>query len=327
MRNRAYLFSAAAAALAAAVSGADAFAETYPARPIRMIVPLPPGSASDVLARTVGTALARAYKQQVVIDNRPGAGGLIGSGMLIKARADGYTLALIAAPHLAAALMQTELPYRPLEDVTPVIHVASIPGVIVVAPTVPAKNLQELIALVKAKPRTLNFASFGVGTVGHLSAEILNSAAGLDAVHVPFKELGSINSEMAAGRVHYFVPTTTASQMLVGSNAKIRAIAVTSAKRSGLFPDVPTVAEAGVPSAQSEGWFGIAAPARMSKALVTQLNEDIARLLQEPEIRSSFSRQDAVPADDTSPSGFAKLLSAEYARFHALIKRADFQSK
>ena len=312
-------------AVAAAFAASTAFADSYPAKPIRMIVPLPPGSASDVLARTVGTALSNIYKQQIVIDNRPGAGGLIGSTALVNARADGYTLALVAAPHLAAPLMQSQPPYRPLHDVTPVVHVASIPGVLIVAPTVPAKTLQEFVALIKAKPGELNYASFGVGTVGHLSAEILNSAAGLKAVHVPFKELGAINNEMANGRVHYFVPTTTASQMLVNANTKVRPIAVTSTKRSGLFPEVPTMIEAGLPAAQSEGWFGVVAPAGLPKALVAKLNTDVAKILSEPDIRSVFSKQDAVPADDTSPAAFAKLLASEHARYESLIKKAGLR--
>jgi tripartite-type tricarboxylate transporter receptor subunit TctC len=300
-------------------------AQQYPAKPIRMIVPLPPGTASDLLARTVGTVLSERYHQQIVIDNRPGAGGLIGSTLLTKARADGYTLALVAAPHLASPLLQREPPYRPLEDITPIVELASIPNVVVVAPNLPVKTLPELIALVKANPGRYNYASFGIGTVGFISAEILNAASGMKAVHVPFKDLGSISAEMVAGRVHYFVPTTTSAHTMFRGNAGVRGIAVTSVKRSAMLPDLPTVQELGLPAAQSEGWFGIVAPASLPRKLVAKLNADIVKVLHEPDTKEKFARLDAAIVDDTSAEAFGRLLKSEFARYRKLFKDSGIQ--
>lgn len=300
-----------------------ASAAQYPVKPVRTIVPLPAGTASDLLARTLGNALSDEYHQQFVIDNRPGAGGLIGSTLLTKARADGYTLAVIAAPHLAAPLMQRDPPYRPLEDIAPIIELASIPNVIVVAPDLPVKSLHGFIDLVRKNPGRYNYASFGIGTVGYLAAETFNAAAGVKAVHVGFKDLGSINSEMAGGHVHYFVPTTTSAEALFRGGAGVRPLAVTSTKRSALLPDVPTVAEAGLPAAESDGWFGLVAPARTPATIIAKLNADIVAILRKPDTREKFSHLDAEIVRDTTPDGFARLLKSEYERFQELIKRSD----
>ena len=316
-----------AAGLAALVAAATAAAQPFPDRPIRMIVPLPPGTASDFLARTLGLSLSDAYKQQVVVDNRPGAGGLIGSGIVAKSSADGYTLAMVAPPHVVGPLLQLNPPYRPLEDFAAVVEVASLPNVVVVAPGVPAKNLQELIALIKPKPGQFNYASVGFGTSSHLAPEILNRAAGISVVHVPFKVIPDVMSEMAAGRVHYTVFTAPASLTMLRGDAKLRAIAVTSAKRSATFPDLPTVAEAGLPEATSDAWFGILAPAGTPRKVIMQLNADVVKILRQPETRDKFARQGAELVDDTSPDGFAKLMKAEYTRYQKLIKDAGLKQQ
>jgi len=306
----------ACAALLVAVAGAQQF----PERPIRMVVPLPPGTASDFLARTLGQRLADIYKQQVVVDNRPGAGGLIGSTIVAKASADGYTLAMIAPPHVVGPLLQKEPPYRPLDDFAAVIEVASLPNVIVIAPGLPVKNLQELVALIKPRPGEFNYASVGFGTSSHLAPEILNRAAGLKVVHVPFKVIPDVMTEMAAGRVHYTVFTAPASLTMLRGDPKLRAIAVTSARRSATFPDLPTVAEAGLPDAQSDAWFGIVAPAGTPKKVIAQINADVVKVLREAETREKFLRQGAEFVDDTTPDAFARLMKTEYLRYQKLIK-------
>ena len=304
----------------AALLVAAAGAQQFPERPIRMVVPLPPGTASDFLARTLGQRLADIYKQQVVVDNRPGAGGLIGSTIVAKASADGYTLAMIAPPHVVGPLLQKEPPYRPLDDFAAVIEVASLPNVIVIAPSVPAKNLQELVALIKPRPGEFNYASVGFGTSSHLAPEILNRAAGLKVVHVPFKVIPDVMSEMAAGRVHYTVFTAPASLTMLRGDPKLRAIAVTSARRSATFPDLPTVTEAGFPEATSDAWFGIVAPAGTPKKIIAQINADVIKVLREPETKEKFLRQGAEFVDDTTPDGFGRLLKTEYLRYQKLIK-------
>lgn len=308
----------AAVALAAAAAGTPA--QPYPNRPIRMIVPLPPGTASDFLARTLGQRLSETYRQQVVVDNRPGAGGLIGSGIVATSAPDGYTLAMIAPPHIVGPLLQAKPPYRPIEDFTAVIEVATLPNVIVVAPGVPAKNVQELVALIRPKPGQYNYASVGFGTSSHTAPEIFNRAAGISVVHVPFKVIPDVMTEMAAGRVHYTVFTAPASLTMLRGDSKLRAIAVTSAKRSATFPDLPTVAEAGLPEATSDAWFGIVAPAGLSKALVAQINADVVKILREPETKEKFARQAAELVDDTSPAAFDRLMKAEYARYRKLLQ-------
>lgn len=309
---------------AALLAAAAAVAQQFPDKPIRMIVPLPPGSASDFLARTLGQSLSDAYKQQVVVDNRPGAGGLIGSTILTKATPDGYTLAMIAPPHIVATLLQSDPPYRPLADVVAVVAVATIPNLVVVAPNVPANNLQEFIAFAKLKPGQLNYASVGYGTLAHLSAEILIRAAGISAVHVPFKLNADAYAEMQAGRVHFFVFTVPAAAPML-REGKLRALAITGAKRSGAFPDVPAIGEAGLPGAQSVGWWGVVAPAGTPRKAVTRLNGDIVKILREPETREKFARQGAEVIDDTTPEGFMNLMKSEYVRYRKLIKDAGIK--
>ena len=299
--------------------------QAFPDKPIRMIVPLPPGTASDFLARTLGQSLSDAYQQQVVVDNRPGAGGMIGSSIVAKATPDGYTLAMVAAPHLLAPLLQITPPYRPLADFSAVVEVASLPNVVVVAASVPAKNIMELVALIKPKPGQFNYASLGFGTASHLAPEIFNRAAGISVVHVPFKVIPDVMTEMAAGRVHYTIFTAPASLTILRGDPRLRAIAVTSAKRSATFPDLPTVAEAGLPEAQSDVWFGVLAPAGTPARIVNRLNADIVRILREPATKEKFARQGAELVDDTTPAGFARLLETEYVRYQKLIKDAGLK--
>lgn len=313
-----------AAATACAQAASPSPGQAFPERPIRMIVPLPPGTASDFLARTLSIPLSEAYKHQVVVDNRPGAGGLIGSGLVAKATPDGYTLAMIAPPHIVATLLQTKPPYHPLQDFVAVIQVASIPNVLVVAPGMPAKNVQELVALLKSRPGHYNFASVGVGTLAHMAAEIFNRAAGVKSVHVPFKIVADAYSETLADRVHYFLFTVpTASPLL--RDGKLRPLAVTGAKRSSALPDLPTVAEAGLPDAQSDGWFGILAPAGTPGKIVAQLRADVVKILNEPRTRDAFARQGAEPVVDSTPDAFTNLMKSEYARFQTLIEEVGIK--
>ncbi|HEY7658774.1 MAG TPA: tripartite tricarboxylate transporter substrate binding protein [Burkholderiales bacterium] len=313
----AFLFAAAAGA--AATAPAAMAAEKFPVRPIRMIVPLPPGTASDFLARVLGERLGDAYKQQVVVDNRPGAGGLIGSSLLTKATADGYTYGMIAPPHVVAPMLRKDPPYHPLKDVTPVMEVAVIANVLMVAPRLPAKNVRELVALAKSKPGQLNYASVGVGTIAHIAAAIFNHAAGIEAVHVPFKVLGDVFAETIAGNVHYFIFTVPSTLPMI-KDGRLRPLAVTTATRSVALPDIPTMAEAGLPGAQSDGWFGIVAPAGAPRRVVAQVSADVARILRDPKIQQRFALQGAVPSADSSPDRFTKRMQEEYVGFQKLIK-------
>ena len=301
-----------------AAAGAAGAAEQYPTKPIRVMVPFPPGAASDFLARVVGARMAEVYGQQAVVDNRPGAGGLIGSQIVAKAIPDGYTLGLVGQPHLSNTLLRDPHPYDPLKDFASVTLVAVIPNVIVLGNGVPATNVKELIALARAKPGQLNFGSAGVGSSSHLAGEMMVGAAGIKAVHVPFKTLGDIFAEMIAGRVHFYVfPLPAVMPML--KEGRLKAIATATPKRTPSLPNVPTTAEAGFGEYQSESWFGFVTPAGVPKPLIAKLNADFARMLQEPAMRERF-QQGGAEARFGTPGEFHALQRDEYQRLAKLIK-------
>ncbi|HKA38191.1 MAG TPA: tripartite tricarboxylate transporter substrate-binding protein, partial [Burkholderiales bacterium] len=275
MKHRPLLIAAALAALLAAAAAA---AQTYPSRPIRLVVPFPPGTASDFIGRTIGAGLTDLYKMQVVVDNRPGAGGLVGTPIVLQATPDGYTLGLFAPPYLTSPMLQKKEPYRSLQDGLPVVQAGGVPNVIGVSLSLPAKTLKEFIAYARGRPGELNYASVGVGSISHLSAEILNGAAGVKIVHVPFKLLADAWGEIFSGRVQLFVFTGPSSVPMV-KDGRVRALAVSTAKRISALPDVPTVAEAGLPAAEHTAWFGVFVPAGTPKALVSKLAADVNTVL------------------------------------------------
>jgi tripartite-type tricarboxylate transporter receptor subunit TctC len=315
----------AAASVLLLAAGAAIAQEKYPNKPIRMVVPFPPGAASDFLARAVGQKLNELYGQQIVIDNRPGAGGIVGSTLISKAAPDGYTLGMVGQPHLVNALLQKEPPYRPLEDIACVTEVASLPNVLVIAPNLPVKSVSDLIALAKAKPGQLNFGSAGIGSSSHIAGEAFKAAAGIDVVHVPFKLLSDIFTEMLAGRVHLYVfPLPAVMPML--KDGKLHPLAVGTPKRTPSLPDVPTISESGLPGFQTESWFGVVAPARTPRTIVMQLNRDIANILKTPDIKERFLRQGADPVFG-APEEFQKLMQTEFVRYQKLVKAAGISAQ
>ncbi len=303
-----------------------ACAQQFPERPIRIVVPLPPGTASDFLARTVGAPLSEQYGQQIVVDNRPGAGGLIGSTIVAHANADGYTYAMVAPPHTVAPLLQKKPPYHPLRDFTAVTEVASIPNIVAVTPGLPARNVLELVALLKKDPSKYNYASVGVGTLAHIGAEIFNQAAGVKTVHVPFKLVPDAFGETASGRVHYLVFTVPTLSPVI-RDGRLRPLAVTSAKRNPAFPNLPSIVEAGLPAAQSDGWFGIVGPARISPKIAGKLAADVKKIISQPRIKDVFNRQGAEPATESGPAVFDKLMKEELVRYTKLIRDVGIQPR
>ncbi len=320
------LFSIFAAGLMLLPACFTSAAENYPTRPIRVIVPLPPGTATDFIARTLSIPLSDLYKQQIVVDNRPGAGGLIGSGLGAKATADGYTFVMVAPPHTMATLLNANPPYHPVKDFVPVAGIALVPNLLVVSPNLPVKSVLELAALLRNNPGKYNYASVGVGSLAHIGAEIFNRAAGAKQVHVPFKFLGDAFTETMADRVHYFLFTVPSASPIV-RDGRLRALAVSGSKRSSAWPDLPTVAEAGLPEATSDGWFGLVGPAGVPNAIVTQLHGDIAKLLRDPKIREALARGGAEVPNDTSPATFGKLMQTEYERYARLVKEAGLKAQ
>ncbi len=300
----------------APVWGAEA--GKFPVRPIRMVVPFAAGAASDFLARVVATRMSEVYGQQMVVDNRAGAGGLIGSQIVARAAPDGYTLSMVGQPHLSNTLLRDPHPYDPLKDYASVTLVAVIPNVIVMGNGVPAANVTELIALAKAKPGQLNFGSFGVGSSSHLAGEMMVAAAGIKVVHVPFKTLGDVFAEMVAGRVHFYVFPMPAVMPLL-KDGRLKPLAVATKKRAPALPAVPTTAEAGFGQFQSESWFGIVTPAGVPKPLIGKLNADLIKVLQEPATHDRFQQQGAEAAYGT-PEQFHALQREEYERLGKLIR-------
>ncbi|HXF67022.1 MAG TPA: tripartite tricarboxylate transporter substrate binding protein [Burkholderiales bacterium] len=295
-----------------------AAAQSFPTKPVRMVVPFPPGAASDFLARVLGQKLTEAWGQQVVVDNRPGAGGLIGSTVVAKSNADGYTIALIGQPHLTAHLLSKQPPWDPFKDFTHIGMVASMPNVLVVGPGLQVNSLSELIAQVKAKPGHYNVGSAGIGSSSHLAAEMFNAAAGLKAVHVPFKLLADVIAEMYGGRIHYYLfPLPAAMPAL--REGKIRPIASGGRARAVALPQVPTMSEAGLPGFVSETYFGLLGPTGMAKPVTAKINAETVRILKTEDVRNRYLQNGAEPAPST-PEEFYKVQLAEYERVKKIIQ-------
>jgi len=313
-----------AVATAAAQSASTGSGQAYPNRPIRLVVPFPPGTASDFLGRTIGAALTDLYKMQVVVDNRPGAGGLVGTPIVLQATPDGHTIGLFAQPYLTAPMLQKKPPYDPFKHGIPLLQIASIPNIVGVSQHLPAKTLQEFIAYAKARPGQLNYASVGVGSIAHFGGEIVSRAANLQTVHVPYKILADGWSDLFSGRTHFFVFAAPAAVPMV-KDGRVRALAVTPPKRMPALPDVPTVAEAGLPAAEHVAWFGMFTAAGTPKPLVNKLARDINSILRDPQTKQRFLTQGADPIDYSSPEAFMKLLRLENVRFAKLIQEANIQ--
>jgi tripartite-type tricarboxylate transporter receptor subunit TctC len=300
------------------VSAAAAAAD-FPSRPIRMVVPFAAGSISDILARTVATRMSDSWGQQVVVDNRPGAGGNIGTDLVVKSTPDGYTIVLGAASVLAInASLYRQMPYDTATAFAPITLMVKTTNVLIVTPSLPVKSVKELIAYGKANPNKLTYASSGAGGTIHLSAELFKSMAGISMEHVAYKASPLAHIEMIAGQVQVMFDgmPTALPQIKAG---KLRALGVTTAKRSPQLPEVPTIAEAGVPGYEAAGWFGVAAPAKTPKAVVDKLNTEIVRILNLPEVKERLITQGADPVGDT-PEQFAVFRRAEMAKWGKVIK-------
>ncbi len=301
----------------ALVTGVAA-AQDYPARPVRMVVPFPAGSASDFLARVLGQKLTEGWGQQVVVDNRPGAGGLIGGTVVARASPDGYTIALVGQPHVTAFLLSKEPPWDPLKDFAHIGLVASMPNVLTVGPGLPVNSLSELMTQVKAKPGYYNVGSAGIGSSSHLAAEMFNAAAGLKAVHVPFKLISDIYAEMYGGRLHYYLFPLPAVMPAL-RDGKIKAIATGGRARAVAIPQVPTMSEAGLPGFVSETYFGLLGPIALPKKLVAQINAVTVKQLNSEDVKTRFQNGGADAASST-PEGFYKIQQAELERVRKVIK-------
>jgi tripartite-type tricarboxylate transporter receptor subunit TctC len=301
-----------------------AAAQEYPNRPIRFIVPFPPGGGNDTMARTIGNKLATALGQQFVVDNRAGAGGVIGAEMAAHAAPDGYTLFLGGvASHGIVPNLQPRLGYDPVRDFAPVSLIAAAPLILVVHPSVSAKSVKDLVQLAKAKPGQLNFASNGSGGSSHLAAELFMMLTGTHMVHVPYKGLSPALTDLLSGQIQLMFSSTIAMLPQVRAG-RLRPLAMTSAKRSAAMPDVPTVAESGVPGYETASWYGVLAPAGTVKTIIDRLNREIVKAVELPDVRERLMSEGAEPVGG-SPAEFTAHIKRELARWALVIKQAKIK--
>jgi tripartite-type tricarboxylate transporter receptor subunit TctC len=314
-----------ATALLMLISGV-AVGQAYPTRTIRMVVPSAAGTGiTDMMARLIAPPLSESLGQQIVIDNRAGAGGILGADIVSKAAPDGYTL-LMANISLAVNLyLYPTLPFDPVRDFQPVTMVNSAPLLLVVHPTVSANSVQALIALAKAHPGEINYASGGVGSTPHLAGELFKSLAGIDVVHVPYKSGPPALSDLVAGQVSFMLENMPGTMPFV-REGKLRALAITSSQRSPLAPDLPTVAEAGVPGYEMIGWNGLVAVKGTPPEIVARLHTEVAAILHRPEVTQRFAGLGAEPVGDT-PDHFAAFIKAEMTRWGAIIKEKGIRAE
>ncbi|MFL6714532.1 MAG: Bug family tripartite tricarboxylate transporter substrate binding protein [Sulfurifustis sp.] len=302
-----------------ACMGAAAYADDYPSKPIKLIVPFPAGGTTDILARVIGQELTKAWGQQVIVENRPGAGGTIGADVVAISTPDGYTLLMgTVGTHGINVSLYKKMPYDAVKDFAPITLVAAVPNLLVVHPSVPVKSVKELIDYAKANPGKLSFASSGNGTSIHLSGELFKSMTGVEMTHVPYKGSAPAITDLLGGQVNLMFDNMPSILPHV-KNGKLRALAVTSAKRSPAIPDAPTIAESGVPGYEASSWFGVLAPGGTPKPIVTKLNKEIVRILHSPEIKERLSGQGAEPVGNT-PEQFAAHIKAEIDKWAKVVK-------
>lgn len=308
---------------AALFAGAPAVAaDQYPQRPVRLIIPYPPGGAGDIVGRLLGNSLSAAMGQQFVSDNRGGGGQIIATQISAGAAPDGYTLFLASATHSINPALRNKLPYDTLRDFAPITLVAESPLVFVVHPSLKAASIRELIALAKTQPGRINYASSGPGTGGHMSVELLKSLTGIDLVHIPYKGAGPALVDVVAGQVQ-MICTSPLPAMPHVKSGRLRALAMTSLKRAPAYPEVPTVAET-VPGYQSTLWYALLAPAGTSQAIVKKLHDETVKVLVAPQMREQLQALGATPVGN-SPQELQKFIGSEIAMWTRLVKQANIR--
>ncbi len=306
--------------LALAALSAPAAAQPYPNKPVRIVVPFGPGGPADVYARQIGQELSDVLKQQFVIDNKPGAGAVIGTDIVAKAAPDGYTLLMMSNTHTTNETLLSKKPYALMRDLVAVAPVNSSDLVMVVNPAVPAKTLQEFIALAKAQPGKLSYASSGPGTPYHMAGELFKAMSGTDILHVPHKGSGEARASVLGGHVSMMFDAVTAMKGHVDAG-QVRALATTGLTRSTVLPDVPTVNEAGVPDYEATIWLGIMAPAGTPPEIVARLNAEIGKIIARPALREAWAKQGAVPMTMT-PTAFTTFLQGDIDKWAKVVEKS-----
>jgi len=295
----------------------------YPSKPIRFIVGVAPGGATEILARAVGTKLGENLRQQVIIDNRPGANHIIGGELTAKAPPDGYTIQMIPEGFVINASMYAKLPFDPLRDFTPIAIVAQVPNVLVIHPSIPTRTLKDFIAFVRARPGQLSYGTSGVGSPSHMSAELLKILTGIEYTHIPYKGQSLAVIDLIGGHLQHAFPSIPASVAFIRSGRLI-ALSVTTRQRASALPDIPTMEEGGVAGYEVSGWYGVIGPAGMPKPLVARINREINAVLQTPELSKSLAGQGADPLTRT-PEEFAAAMANDLEKWAKVVKRAGIK--
>jgi len=317
----ALLMATISAAHAAPLKGGDA---DFPRKPIRIVVGFTPGGGPDITARFIAQKLAEAWQQQVVVDNRPGAGGTIGAGLVASASPDGYTLLSVSSAHAVAPAIYAKLPYDTRRDFAGITLSAVSKYLLVVAPSLGTRSVKDLLAMAKAKPGQLNFSSAGVGSGTHFAGELFKSMAAADVVHIPYKGIPEALTETLSGRVHFFMAPIANAVSLV-KEGKLTALGVSSAQRDALVPDVPTIAESGVPGYDSILWFGLLTSGATPRPLMAKLNREIVRILSDAEVRSRWTPIGLEPRP-TTPAEFDRLIGEDITTFTRLARAANIKA-
>ena len=306
------------------IFAAGALAQEFPSRPPRIMVPFPPGGAADTFARLVGQKLGESWGKQVIVENRPGAGGIIATEATVKAPADGYNYLIVTVGHVVNPSLYAKLPYDTLGDLTGVAMVASLPNVLVVHPSVPAKSVKELVKLAKSRPGQLSYASSGTATTSHMAAALFGQLAGIEILHVPYKGAAPAVQDLVAGRVDLMLDPTVSVGAFI-QQGRVRALAVTTAMRTPLLPDLPTLAEAGIPGYEFQAWFALIAPAKSSAVIVQKINQDVAKLAQQADFRGRLASLGAEPATVLAPGEINAFMRREVERWAKVVKEANIK--
>lgn len=317
-------FVSSSVSLSLALASGGAWAQA-PGRLARIVVPFAPGGVQDLLARAISTELGTALGQTVIIENRPGAGGTVGTAYVAKAAPDASTMVLAAASHNIAGTLYTKLSYDPQKDFVPIAHIGTADYVMMVNPELPAKTVAEYIRHAKANPGKLNYASAGIGSATHLSMAYFNALSGIDVIHVPLKATGEAINEVISGRAHAVIAASIGA-LAFAKDSRIRLIGVTSPKRSKYLPDVPTIAESGLPGYRFDSWFGLLGPAGTPAAEINRVNEAVAKLLKDPVILERLDKQGIEPLA-MSNGDFARMLAADFRRMAEVVKASGAKAE
>ncbi len=299
--------------------------QDYPNKPIRMIVGVAPGGATDILARASGARLGEVFRQQIVVENRPGANHIIGGELTAKSARDGYTIQMIPEGFVINASVYAKLPFDPVKDFSPIALVANVPNVLVVHPSLPVRNVKSFIAIARSRPGELNYGSSSVGSPSHMSGELFKVMANVDYVHVPYKGQSLAVADLIGGQIQFLFPSIPASVGHIRSK-RLVPIGVTTAQRASALPDVPTIAEGGMPGYEVSGWYGIVGPAGLPPAIVGRLNKEINAWLQDPDARRQLSNQGAEPRA-ASPEEFGQAMAIDLKKWAKVVTAAGIKIK